>query len=269
MLERSLRLKERHFGADHFAPSSTRVNLADLYRRCGDARQAQQMLERALGTLEQHYGPDHVEVASTLESLASAHSSLSDNQAAQRLLERALMTKEQHFGPDHVEVSVTLNNLALVYGAFGDARTARELLLRALRITERYYGELHVEVAPTVLNVAMVEAVLGEHAHAAEARDRGIVCLRSMPSAHLIAGLVKASTVLCAAGELEDARMHVEESFVEARRRGLPVAPCLDALRLAAGLYGRRGPVAEFIQQYIHQCEATAFSPDWGPVEAR
>ena len=59
LLERALRIKERHYGPDHFQVTSTLASLGNAHGDLGDATKKRDFLERALRIKERHYGPDH------------------------------------------------------------------------------------------------------------------------------------------------------------------------------------------------------------------
>ena len=65
VLERALKIKEQHYGQEHFEVVKTLTNLGSTYRELKDYEKARDVLEQALKIKEQHYGQDHYEVATT------------------------------------------------------------------------------------------------------------------------------------------------------------------------------------------------------------
>ena len=174
LLERSLIIKEKHYGFSHVEVGEVLVNLGISYGDLGDILKKKELLERALEILEKHYGRDHVGVAKTLGNLGTAYGSLGEAGKQKELLERALEILEKHYGPAHVEVAVTLMNLGNAYGDLGDARKKKELLERALKIQEKHYGPSHVEVARTLTNLGNAYGSLGDARKQKELLERAL-----------------------------------------------------------------------------------------------
>ena len=63
LLERSLKIQEKHFGADHFQVAITLGNLGNANGKLGDPSKQKDLLERALKIEEKHFGEEHFEVA--------------------------------------------------------------------------------------------------------------------------------------------------------------------------------------------------------------
>ena len=59
MLERELRIKERHYGKDHFEVAGTLFNLAMVYGDLGNPMMKKKALQRVYPIFESHFGDDH------------------------------------------------------------------------------------------------------------------------------------------------------------------------------------------------------------------
>jgi len=159
--ERALKIKEKHYGKDHWQVAITLNNQGEAYGALGDAQTKKTLLERALKIKEQHYGKDHWEVAITLNNLATAYGDLGDAQMKKTLSYRALKIFEQHYGKDHWQLASPLNNLATACGTLGYMQEQKTLLDRAVRIFEQHYGKDHWQVASPLNNLAIACGTLG------------------------------------------------------------------------------------------------------------
>lgn len=70
LCERTLAIKERHFGPESPNVASTLKDLAEIHRRLGNAEQASVYQRRAMAILEKAIGPDFEELE---ESLRRSH----------------------------------------------------------------------------------------------------------------------------------------------------------------------------------------------------
>ena len=62
MLRRALRIKEAHYGGDHYQVAITLSNLANAHGILGNPAAKRDMLQRALRIVEAHHGGDHYPV---------------------------------------------------------------------------------------------------------------------------------------------------------------------------------------------------------------
>ncbi len=63
MLERTLAIKERHYGLDHPEMATTLTSLGGAYYSLGETQKSRELLERALTINERHYGLEHSNMA--------------------------------------------------------------------------------------------------------------------------------------------------------------------------------------------------------------
>ena len=73
MLELSLKIKEQHYGVDHWKVAQTLGSLGNAYGDLGDPRKQLHLLERALEILAQHHGEEHSEVVITLTAVVGTN----------------------------------------------------------------------------------------------------------------------------------------------------------------------------------------------------
>jgi len=177
LLERSLEIKERHFGVGHINTAVTLNNLAAAYSEVGNIQQERKLLERSLEIKEKHYGEGHVQTTAALVNLAGVYSELGDVQKSMELLEWSLSIEERHFGQGHIETAITLNNLALACGEVGDILRMQEVLAQCLAIKEQHFGSFHPELCLTLVNLCMAYAALNEEQAASVCCQRALqVC---------------------------------------------------------------------------------------------
>ena len=101
MLERTLKIYEKHLGEDHWQVAKTLTNLSIAYGSLGDHNKEKDLLERALKIEETHLGEDHFEVAITIYNLALAHGALGDRGNEAQILIKVLPIYVRHVGMHH------------------------------------------------------------------------------------------------------------------------------------------------------------------------
>jgi tetratricopeptide (TPR) repeat protein len=154
--ERSVRIDEAVYGADHPDVAIDLSNLGNVLREQGDLAGARACYERALKIGEAAYGKDHPQVAIYANNLGSVLRDQGDLVGARGCYERALRIDESAYGLDHPEVAADVNNLGGVLRDQGDLAGARACYGRSLRIDEAAYGPDHPTVAVRVNNLGNV-----------------------------------------------------------------------------------------------------------------
>ena len=71
MLERVLKIEEKHYGPSHSEVGVTLLNLACAHGALGDNRTKKQMLERALHMFREHLLPNHPYIEEALQNLVT------------------------------------------------------------------------------------------------------------------------------------------------------------------------------------------------------
>jgi tetratricopeptide (TPR) repeat protein len=178
LLEKALRLHERHFGEEHPNTAVSYSNLAMVLKDLGDYQGARELLEKALRSNERHFGEEHPTTALSYSNLAMVLKALGDYQGARELLEKAMRSYERHFGEEHPTTAGSYSNLATVLQALGDYQGARELLEKALRSNERHFGEEHPTTAVRYSNLATVLQDLGDYQGARDLFEKALRVFR-------------------------------------------------------------------------------------------
>jgi len=206
-LQRSLQIKEQHFGVGHINTAVTLNNLATAYSELGDVQQEKVLLERSLDIKERHYGKGSVQTTAALVNLAGVYSELGEVARGRALLERALDIEERHFGVGHVETAITLNNLALACGEGGDVPRMQELLVHCLAIKQHHFGSDHQELYLTLANLGMAYGALGQNEEAQRTCERAVsTCSAQRSSRRYGVVLLRSGSVQIAAGQESLAR---------------------------------------------------------------
>jgi len=245
VLERVLRIEERHYGAEHEYVAATLNNLANAHFSAGDPHEAKSLLERCL-TIKQRSNVPRACIVLTQNNLANAYRLCGDLGKAQTLLEQVLRSELEQKGDGHYEVAMVRNNLASVLCRVGDAPGARALLEKALEVEERHYGKHHAEVGCTLVNLALAEALDGAHDLAKQHCQRGVKCLQPAPNEYLISGLVCAGVVLKACGAEADAKKLVVDGIRRSEQASLGTDPVKTELREAAMCFGLSSVVGQW-----------------------
>ncbi len=154
LYERSLKIKEKALGPDHFDVADSLNNLAVLYVRMGEYGEAESHYERALRIWEKAMGPNHPYFARSLNSLALLYDNQGKYTEAEPLYKRALQIWEKVRGSNHPDVAQSLNNLAALYYRQGRYTEAEPLYKRALKIGEKALEPDHPGVALSLNNLA-------------------------------------------------------------------------------------------------------------------
>ncbi|HEY4492312.1 MAG TPA: tetratricopeptide repeat protein, partial [Acidobacteriota bacterium] len=136
LLQKSLAIREKALGSDHFEVAVSLHHLGNLYRVTGRAAEAESLFSRALQIWEKRLGPGSTSVATVLNSMASLYRSEGRTAEAEPLLQRALQIREKSLGADHPDVARTLLNLASLQAATRRHKEAQALFLRGIRTTE-------------------------------------------------------------------------------------------------------------------------------------
>jgi tetratricopeptide (TPR) repeat protein len=151
LLERSLAIRERLFGADHLEVAESLHFLGRVKSRAfSEYPLAVSVLTRAVAIREAAVGRDDLGLAPILSELGIAlwHAGkYADGQAA---LRRAVSLGERAAAPD---LHKWLANLALLDQDLGDFASAEVLLRQALDLGVQQTGRRGVPVGPTMLNL--------------------------------------------------------------------------------------------------------------------
>ncbi len=171
LLERSLALRRRAFGAAHPEVAESLYALGALHWQRGELDLAEATFRRALEMRRALLGGADPAVAESLNALGLALVSKAQFDTAEPLLREALAINRKHYGNDHIEVGSNLGNLGLLMKQKGDLAAAEAFYREALAIFRRLFGAAHPEVAIQLNNLAVLQYERGDYA-AAEASYR-------------------------------------------------------------------------------------------------
>ncbi len=157
---------EQRLGQDDPTVATAATNLAVIYQRQGNTKEAISLYQRSLTIWEKNWGPEHPRVAAVLASLAAVYQQDGNYGAAEPLYKRSLSIGEKIFGPDHPEIGVTQNNLAVLYANSGRYEEAIPLLKRSLALREKALGPDHPDVGVSINNLAGLYRNQGRYAEA-------------------------------------------------------------------------------------------------------
>ena len=182
LLERSLALRRRVFGAAHPEVAETLHELGLLHWARGELDPAEATLREALAMRRTLLGGTDPAVAETLNALGLVLVSKARFDAAEPLLREALAINRKHYGNDHEEVGSNLVNLGLLMKQKGDLVAAEALYREGLAIFRRLFGAAHPQIVIQLNNLAVLQFERGDFA-AAEASYREM-----LPVAHRVYG---------------------------------------------------------------------------------
>ncbi|HEX5760716.1 MAG TPA: tetratricopeptide repeat protein [Thermoanaerobaculia bacterium] len=174
LLERSLALRRRAFGAAHPEVAESLYALGALHWQRGELDLAEATFRRALAMRRALLGGGDPAVAESLNALGLALVSKAQFDAAEPLLREALAINRKRYGNDHVEVGSNLGNLGLLMKQKGDLAAAEAFYREALAIFRRLFGAAHPEIAIQLNNLAVLQYERGDYA-AAEASYRAML----------------------------------------------------------------------------------------------
>ena len=147
--ERSLAIKEKVDGPDHYFLSQSLSNLANVYTKQGRYDLAESMHRRALAIKRNALEANHPEIGVSEHNLGDLafHRGHLEAAEAQYLKAREIWAKT--FPPGHPYLAFTDQGLANVYREMGRAAEARTLYERALATFRSHYGPDHPYVTET------------------------------------------------------------------------------------------------------------------------
>jgi tetratricopeptide (TPR) repeat protein len=157
LYKRSLEIREKALGPNHFEIGNTCYNWANFYIGHGDGVHAEPLLKRALAVYERSLPPDHPNVAMVLNGLAGLLIDKGNVDEAEPYARRALAIQEKSLGPDHPSLAAPLTGLASINLIRGKCAEAETLYRRALKLAEGKAAGLHMLI-PTI-NLGLGQAI--------------------------------------------------------------------------------------------------------------
>ena len=161
---RSLRIRERIFGAMNRTTAYSQNNLGMLLIQLGAYEEARPHLEQALAVRQALLGTEHLLTARSLCNLGDLQRRLGQYGVAQENLETAVAIYEA-LRPTHAQIAQTLNHLGDLFLARGELETARLYLDRALAIWEEHHNG-RSDIAHTLISLGGWFQAMGDVAAA-------------------------------------------------------------------------------------------------------
>jgi hypothetical protein len=153
-LERSVKLRQQHLGADHPLTLASMNNLALAYQDAGRLAETIRLFEQVRDASEKTLGANHPHTLSTLANLARAYQDAGRLAEALRLFEQVRDARVQKLGADHPATLKTRNNLALAYQEAGRLPEAIRLYEQVRDARVRKLGADHPATLTTLHNLA-------------------------------------------------------------------------------------------------------------------
>jgi eukaryotic-like serine/threonine-protein kinase len=147
--ERSLAIKEKVDGPDHYFLSQSLSNLANVYTKQGRYDLAESMHRRALAIKRNALEANHPEIGVSEHNLGDLAFHRGHLEAAEAQYVKAREIWAKTFPPGHPYLAFTDQGLANVYREMGRAAESRTLYERALASFRSHYGPDHPYVTET------------------------------------------------------------------------------------------------------------------------
>ncbi|HEV8580451.1 MAG TPA: serine/threonine-protein kinase [Thermoanaerobaculia bacterium] len=221
LLDRSLTLRRKVFGASHPEIAESLFDQAALYYARGDLELAEATFRQVVQMRRALLGGTDPAVAEGLNGLGLVLISKAKFDAAEPVLREALAINRKQYGNDNEEVGSNLGNLGLLMKQKGDLAAAEALYSEALAIFRRLFDAPHPQVVIQLNNLAMLQSDRGEFA-AAEASYRETLAVarrvygREHPQTALF--LANLAGMLSARGKHDEAERLARESLALRRR---------------------------------------------------
>lgn len=219
LYKRSLAIREKALGTDHFDVAQSLNNLALLYTDQRKYLEAEPLYKRSLTVIEKVLGIDHPIVALSLNNLAELYREQGKYTEAEPLYKRSLAIDEKAQGPDHPSLATTLNNLALFYQDQGKYTDARPLYKRSRAIFEKALGPDHPNMAQILNNLAQFYRIQGQYSEAEPLFKRSLAIFENaLGPNHLSVAMVLGNYAALLRATQHDADAEKMEARAEAIR---------------------------------------------------
>lgn len=148
MLERSLSIRKKHFGSEHWLVAENLNELGGLSLYSGDPQRAEELFRQALNMRRKLAGAtESPEIATSLNDLGCALRQEGRLDEAEKLQREALAMRRRLLGNEHPDIPNSLNNLAAVLIDKGQLDEAEQLLRQAVAMRRKLAGNEDPELA--------------------------------------------------------------------------------------------------------------------------
>ena len=143
-------------------------NVAILYGKIGDYKNALKMLEKVLLINETIQGLQHHNTAAVYNNIGFVYNNIGDYNNALEYYNKTLEIFEKTLGLQHPDTATSYNNIGLVYSKMGDYNKALEYHHKALEIRKKVLGLEHTDTAASYNNIGSVYDNKGDYDKALE-----------------------------------------------------------------------------------------------------
>jgi CHAT domain-containing protein/tetratricopeptide (TPR) repeat protein len=129
-----IKIKKAYFGDTHFSYAKSLNELADVYLKTNDPKQAKLFYLKAADILEKAAKKDHPEYAHSLIGMSNYYVFMEEYEKALPLMEQALAIRKETLGYNDPEYPLNLHNLAFLHERLGHYDKSLLLYQQALDI---------------------------------------------------------------------------------------------------------------------------------------
>jgi tetratricopeptide (TPR) repeat protein/predicted Ser/Thr protein kinase len=165
-LERSIRLRTAHLGADHPDTLAVKNSLALLYREQGEYGRAEPLLKEVLEGCAAKLGAGHRSTLAGKNNLALLYYARGQYAKAEALFKEVVEARTARMGAGHPDTLSGKNNLAALYQARGQHARAEPLLKEVLEARTAKLGADHPDTLAAKNNLALLYRDRGQYAKA-------------------------------------------------------------------------------------------------------
>ncbi len=152
--EKALIEAENKFGKESAKYIVSCVNLAELNRKTGYYKKAEQGLSEAKKITEKLYGKENPAYAAVCNNFAVLYSEIGNYSKAEMLFTEAKDIREKYFGKKHTYYAESCNNLAELYYSLGNYKKAESLLIESNKIYKKISNKKNPYYAGSCNNLA-------------------------------------------------------------------------------------------------------------------
>ena len=162
--ERTLKIRQQHLGAEHFATLESMNSLGIALFRLREYTESRSLLERALQLRGRVLGDEHPKTLATMLNLANVLTRQGDLAAAHDMATQVVELRRK--GPLTHQTAYALNNLGVIDKELGDFESAKARTEEALEIYQKTLGLNHPAALSAMHNRANLLDDLGDKAGA-------------------------------------------------------------------------------------------------------
>ncbi|GAA5040074.1 hypothetical protein GCM10011506_40190 [Marivirga lumbricoides] len=216
-LELSQKLFKSAIPNSEYNPETAKQELATVYLKIGNYREAEEILTKTLKQSSRQYGEKSQKLISPLVDFGKLSLINGDYPKAEEYALKALAISEATFSKYSTKNTAATLLLAELNTALGDYNKAEEFYTQAITILENQFGRSHVDVASAISSLALVK-FYNNSASAAKIEEmlfeaKDIIGKRFTTKSPLYADLLKnMATFFISQDKLEDAFSFLEQS---------------------------------------------------------